>query len=62
MSVQTRFSLYPIGRLARPPHGIDDDDFDLSLLPFEIVPDVHIEDISALIRKGDFDIDSVWEC
>jgi hypothetical protein len=25
-------------------------------LPFEIVKNVHIEDVSSLIRKGDFDI------
>lgn len=35
---------------------MDDDDFDLSLLPFGVVPDVHIEDVSGLIRAGEFDI------
>jgi hypothetical protein len=57
MSDLTRFSLYPIGRVARGrPHGFEDETFDLGLLPFEIVKDVHIEDVSSLIRKGDFDI------
>lgn len=57
MAPLTRFSLYPIGRVSiGPPRGIDDEDFDRALLPFKIVPAVHIEDVSSLIRKGDFDI------
>lgn len=57
MNVETRFSLYPIGRLAQgAPRGLDDDNFDLALLPFEVAPGVHIEDVSPIIRGGDFEI------
>jgi hypothetical protein len=57
MSHLTRFSLYPIGSVARGrPIGVEDESFDLGLLPFETVKDVHIEDVSPLIRKGDFDV------
>lgn len=56
MSPLTKFSFYPIGRLSiGPPRGMEDEDFDLKL-PFEILPDVQIEDVSSLIRKGEFDI------
>ena len=56
-SLKTRFSLYPIGRLSvGAPRGMEDEDFDTTQLPIEIVPDVHIEDVSLRIRKGDFDI------
>lgn len=54
----TRFSLYPIGRVGCDPfeRGAGDGNFNLSLLPFEIVKDVYIEDVASFIRKGDFDI------
>jgi hypothetical protein len=51
----TRFSMYPIGRIARGAYA-GGDEFDLSLLPIEVLRDVHIEDVSSLIRMGDFDI------
>ncbi len=57
MTSLSRFSLYPIGRLSvGPPRGWDDEDFDLTQLPFEVLPDARIEDVSSLIRKGEFDI------
>jgi hypothetical protein len=58
MKKLTRFSLVPIGYLASGPKagGAQDDDFDLGLLPFEVVPHVFIENVSSLIREGEFDI------
>jgi hypothetical protein len=54
MTELTKFSLFPIGRLAKGPHqGFDDSDFDLSILPFEIEPDVHVEDVSGIIDHDD---------
>lgn len=52
-----RFSLFPIERLARSWEngGFNDDDFDRSLLPFEIIPGLFIEDVEALIVPGEFD-------
>lgn len=58
MEKLTRFSLVPIGYWASGPKtgGAEDDDFDRGLLPFEVVPNVFIENVSSLIRKGEFDI------
>jgi hypothetical protein len=58
MNDVNRFSLYPIGRIARGSllNGADDEDFDLALLPFEIFESINVEDVSALVRKGEFDI------
>lgn len=55
-STQTRFSLFPIGRLAKGPHqGFDDYNFDISILPFEIEPNVHVEDVSGVIDYDDLE-------
>jgi hypothetical protein len=53
----TQFSLYPIQRIAR--HislgGIDDEHFDSSILPKTTVEGATIEDVSAVIREGEFE-------
>lgn len=51
------FTLYPIYSLAGAPHAFSDNEqFDLDKLPFEIVEDVRIEDISGLFPKDTFDL------
>jgi hypothetical protein len=51
-----RFSLFPIGRLAQGPHrGIDDYDFDLTALPFEVAPNAFVEDVSGIIDHDDLE-------
>lgn len=49
--------MVPIGGLSSGPQsgGADEEDFDLSLLPFEIVPNVHLEDVSRLVDRAEFD-------
>jgi hypothetical protein len=56
--METKFSLIPIERTARSRQrgGLDDDDFDASLLPLEITEDVWIEDISTLVSDDEFEI------
>jgi|SRR3984885_411128 len=51
-----KFSLFPIERLARSweKGGFYDGDFDRSLLPFEIIPGLFIEDVEALIAPNEF--------
>jgi hypothetical protein len=52
------FSLFPIERVARSwsRGGFYDEDFDESLLPFEVVEDVWIEDITSLVSDDEFEI------
>ena len=52
------FSLFPIERIARGRGrgGVDDEDFDMSLLPLEITEDVWIEDVSSLVNDDEFEI------
>lgn len=56
--MQQKFSLFPIEKTARSQHrgGLDDDDFDASLLPFEVTGGAWIEDVSALVSNDEFDI------
>jgi hypothetical protein len=51
-----KFSLFPIERLAKSWEngGFYDGDFDRSLLPFEIIPGLFIEDVEALIAPDEF--------
>jgi hypothetical protein len=53
----TQFVLYPIQRIARDLNhgGPDDDHFDDSILPLATIEGATIEDISSLIRDGEFD-------
>jgi hypothetical protein len=53
--MEQNFSLFPLERVAGHWYGTDQGDFDDSQLPFEIVKDVHVENVSALIRKSEFD-------
>jgi hypothetical protein len=50
--------LYPVERIARafPFKGNDDDDFDETLLPIDIIEGARLEDISALITEDEFEI------
>ena len=50
-----RFSMFPIAPMARNWVGVPDGTFDDSLLPFQIMGDVYIEDVSSLIPKDEFD-------
>jgi hypothetical protein len=54
--MEMKFSLFPIERLARSweKGGFYDGDFDRSLLPFEIIPGLFIEDVEALIAPDEF--------
>jgi hypothetical protein len=56
-SPRTRFSFYPIERIEYGAHrgGADDDDFDPSILPFDLGNEITIEDVSALIPANEFD-------
>ena len=47
------FTLYPIYWLA---DAVDDEQFDLSKLPFDVADDVHIEEVSARFATGTFDL------
>lgn len=51
----TNFSLFPLERIARNWPGGFEGCFDDSKLPFEIVKDVYIENVSALIPDDEFD-------
>lgn len=52
-----QFCLYPIERTARKfPLDIDDDDFDASLLPIDLVEGARIEDVSPLISSDEFEV------
>jgi hypothetical protein len=50
-----RFSMFPIAPMVRNWVGVPDGTFDDSLLPFQIVDDVYIEQVSSLIPKDEFD-------
>jgi hypothetical protein len=52
-----KFSLFPIERLAKSWEngGFDDGDFDRTILPFEIIPGLFIEDVESLIPPDEFD-------
>ena len=56
--MERKFSLFPIERTAwsQQRGGFDDEDFDASLLPLEIMEDVWIEDVSALVSDDEFEI------
>jgi hypothetical protein len=53
----TRFALYPIEHVARGKSraGWEEFDFNTSLLPFQIMDRVYIEDISSRFRDDEFD-------
>jgi hypothetical protein len=52
-----QFCMYPIERTARKfPFGIDDDDFDATLLPVDLIEGARIEDVSSLITDDEFTI------
>ena len=53
----TQFCLYPIQRIARSINrgGIDDDDFDASILPVVLNDGATIEDVSSRILKDEFE-------
>src|SRR5450631_129457 len=51
-SIPQRFSLYEIYGLAG---GVDDEQFDKSVLPFDVTEGVRIEDISSLLRSDTFE-------
>ncbi len=53
-----RFSFYPIERVAYGAHrgGGDDDDFDPSILPFDLGDEITIEDVSGLIPDDEFEV------
>jgi len=53
-----QFCLIPIERIARkfPVKGIDDDDFDESIVPIEIMEGARVEDVSSLISEDEFSI------
>lgn len=55
MTHEMKFSLFPIERIARNWLGVQDDNFDDSILPFEIVDGVFLEDVSQNIRGDEFD-------
>lgn len=50
-----KFSMFPIERIARNWLGVADGNFDDSLLPFQIMGDVYVEDVSSRIPKDEFD-------
>jgi hypothetical protein len=54
MIPDTKFSLFPIERIARNWIGVSGDNFDDSILPFEIVDSVHFEDVSKRFRDDEF--------
>ena len=52
-----QFCLYPIERIARAfPLGSDDDDFDATILPINIIEGATIEDVSSLISEDEFKV------
>jgi hypothetical protein len=49
--------MYPIERTAHKfPRGFDDDDFNATLLPLEIIEGARIEDVSSLITDDEFNV------
>lgn len=50
-----KFSMFPIKRIARNWIGVAHGNFDDSLLPFQVLGDVYIEDVSSLSPKDEFD-------
>ncbi len=51
-NIPQRFSLYEIYGLAG---GVDDEVFDKSVLPFDVIEGVRIEDVSSLLRSDTFE-------
>jgi hypothetical protein len=52
-----QFCLYPIERTARAfPIGVDDEDFDATILPINVIEGATIEDVSSLINAHEFEI------
>jgi hypothetical protein len=50
-----QFCMYPIERTATKfPLGMDDDDFDVTLLPMNLIEGAQIEDVSSLITDDEF--------
>jgi hypothetical protein len=53
-----KFSMYPIERIARGVRqgGADDEHFDPSILPFEVIDHLNVEDVSRFIAEDEFSL------